>query len=60
MFVFCKVNILPFSSLLNIVVASVGHRAGGRWVDGSVDKWSVVGWSVAGGVVVGGFNKTPF
>ena len=32
----------------------------GRWVGGSVGKWSVVGWSVVGGSVVGGFNKTRF
>ena len=47
-FMFCKVNILFFSSRLNMVTASVG-----RWVGGSVGKWSVVGW-----LVVGGFNKT--
>ena len=54
-FMFCKVNILLFSSLLNIITPS-----GGRWVGGSVGKWSVVGWSVVGGLVVGGFNKTLF
>ena len=47
-FMFCKVNILLFSSLLNMTTASVG-----RWVGGSVGKWSVVGW-----LVFGGFNKT--
>ena len=50
---FCKVNIMLFSSLLNVITESLG-----RWVGGSVDKWSVVGWSVVGGSVVGGFNKT--
>ena len=30
-FVFCKVNILLFLSLLNLIIASVG-----RWVGGSV------------------------
>ena len=50
---FCKVNILLFSSLLKIITASVG-----LWVGGSVGKWSVVSWSVVGGSVVGGFNKT--
>ena len=49
MFVFCKVNILLFSSLLNIVIASVGRWVGGRWVGGRL----------VGGTVVGGFNKTP-
>ena len=51
---FCKVNILLFSSLLNMITASVN-----RWVGGSVGKWLVVDWSVVGGSVVGGFNKTP-
>ena len=50
---FCKVNVLLFSSLLNMIIASVGW-----WVGGLVGKWSVVGWSVVGGSVVGGFNKT--
>ena len=36
MFVFCKVNVLLFSSLLNMIIGSVG-------------KWSVVGGSVVGG-----------
>ena len=54
MFVFCKVNISLFSSLLKMITASVG-----RWVGGSVGKLSVVGWSVVGGSVVGGFNKIP-
>ena len=54
MFVFCKVNILLFSSLLNVIIASVGRRVGGRWVGGSLGKGSVVGW-----LVVGGFNETP-
>ena len=44
---FSKLNILLFSSLLNIITASVG-----RWVSGSVGKWSVVG-----GSVVSGFNQ---
>ena len=54
MFVFCKVNALLFSSLLNMIIGSVGRWVCGRWVGGSVGKWSVVG-----GSVVGGFNKTP-
>ena len=38
-FVFCKVNILLFSSLVNIITASVdrwvgGQVVGGRWVGG--------------------------
>ena len=38
-FVFCKVNILLFSSLVNIITASVdrwvgGQVGGGRWVGG--------------------------
>ena len=47
-FVFCKVNILLFSNLLNMIIRSVG-----RWVGGTVSKWSVVG-----GSVVAGFSKT--
>ena len=43
-FMFCKVNILLFWSLLNMITASMG-----RWVSGR--------WSVVGGLVVGGFNK---
>ena len=48
---FCKVNIMLFSSLLNMITESLG-----RWVDrsvvgGSVGKWSVVGWSVVGGLI---------
>ena len=55
---FCKVNIMLFSSLLNMITESLGRWVGGsvvggRWVGGSVSKWSVVG-----GSVVGGFNKT--
>ena len=53
-FMFCKLNILLFSSLLNMITASVGRWVSSRWVGGSVGKWSVVSWSV-----VGGFNKTP-
>ena len=60
MFVFCKVNVLLSSSLLNMIIGSVGRWVCGRWVGGSVGKWSVVGWSVVGGSVVGGFNKTLF
>ena len=45
---FCKVNILLFSSLLNIITESVG-----RWIGESVGKWSVVR-----GSVVRGFKKT--
>ena len=35
-FVFCKLNVLLFSSLVNIVITSVG-----RWVDGRLvfDRW---------------------
>ena len=47
-FVFCKVIVLLFSSLLNTIITSVGHWVCGRWVGGSV----------VGGTVVGGFNKT--
>ena len=50
---FCKVNIMLFSSLLNMITESLGRWVGGRWVVWSVGKWSVVGWSV-----VSGFNKT--
>ena len=53
MFVFCKVNVLLFSSLLITIIGPVG-----RWVGGSVGKLSVVGWSVVSGSVVGEFNKT--
>ena len=42
-FMFCKVNILLFSSLLNMITASVGWWGSGQWVGGSVGKWSVVG-----------------
>ena len=52
---FCKVNIMLFSSLLNMITASLG-----RWVGGSVGQWSVVGWSVVRGSVLAGFNKTLF
>ena len=55
MFIFCKVKILLFSSLLNMTTASVGRWVGGPVVGGSVSKWSGVGWSV-----VSGFNKTLF
>ena len=51
---FCKVNIMLFSSLLNIITSSLG-----RWTGGSVSKCSVIGWSVVAGSVVGGFNKSP-
>ena len=47
-FVFCKVNVLLFSSLLNMIIASVGLWSVGRWVSGRMADWSVVG----------GFNKT--
>ena len=50
---FCKVNIMLFSSLLNIITSSLG-----RWTGGSVSKCSVIGWSVVAGSVVGGFNKS--
>ena len=64
-FMFCKVNILLFLSLLKMITASVGRWIGVRWVGGSMGKWSVVGWSVVSGSVVGGsvvdgFNKTQF
>ena len=42
-FMFCKVNILLFSSLLNMITASVGWWGSDQWVGGSVGKWSVVG-----------------
>ena len=58
MFVFCKVNVLLFSSLLNMIIGSVGRWVCGRWVGESAGKWSVVGWSVVDGLVFGGFNKT--
>ena len=45
---FCKVNIMLFSSLLNMITESLG-----RWVGGPCVGWSVGEWSV-----VGGFNKT--
>ena len=51
MFVFCKVNVLLFSSLLNMIIASVGRWICDRCVGGLVDKWSVVHWSVVGGPV---------
>ena len=50
---FCKVNIMLFLSLLNMMTELLGRWVGGRWVGGSV-----VGWSVVGGLVVGEFNKT--
>ena len=58
MFVFCKVNVLLFSSLLNMIIASVGRWVCGRTISGSVGKWSVVGWSVVDESVVGRFDKT--
>ena len=45
---FYKVNIMLFSSLLNMITLSLG-----RWVGRSVGKWSVVG-----GPEVDGFDKT--
>ena len=47
---FCKIDIFLLSSLLNRIlsVGSVSIWSVGRWVGGSVSKWSVVG----------GFNKT--
>ena len=59
MFVFCKVNVLLFSSLLNMIIASVGRWFCGRLVGESVGKLSVVGWSVGrwvGGRLVGGWR----
>ena len=50
-FMFCKLNILLISSLLNMITASLSGWIGGRWVGGLVGKWSVVSWWV-----VGGFN----
>ena len=41
-FMFCKVNILLFSSLLNMITASVGWWGSGRW---SVGRWPVGRWS---------------
>ena len=35
---FCKVNILLFSSLLSMIIASVGRWVSGRWW---VGRWSV-------------------
>ena len=52
---FCKVNIMLFSSLLDMITASLCRWVGGMWVGGSMGKWSVVGWPV-----VGGFNKTRY
>ena len=51
-FMFYKLDILLFLSLLNMITASVGGLVGGRLIGGSLGKWSVVGESV-----VGGFNK---
>ena len=48
---FCEVNILLFSSLANIITASVRRQFGARWVGGSLDKWSVVGGRLVGGSV---------
>ena len=45
---FCKLNTLLFSSLLNMIIASVGRWLDGQWVGGSVGKWLVVGWWVGG------------
>ena len=45
-FMFCKVNILLFSSLLNIIAPSGGRCVVGRWVGGSVGEWSVGRWLV--------------
>ena len=42
-FMFCKVNILLFSSLLNMITASVDRWIVNRWVSG---RWSVGRWSV--------------
>ena len=52
---FCEVNILLFSSLANIIPASVRRQFGARWVGGSLDKWSVVGGRLVGGRWVGGW-----
>ena len=43
---FCKVNILLLSSLLNIVTASVSRWIGDRWVGGRwvSGRWSVGRW----------------
>ena len=62
---FCKMKIFLFSSLLNIIIESVGRWVGGsvvgsRWVGGLVVSGRLVGWSVVGRSVVGGFNKTPY
>ena len=50
---FCKVNIMLFSSLFNMITESLGWWVGSRWVSGSVGKKSVVGWLVDGELVVG-------
>ena len=42
----CKVNILLFSSLLNMITASHGRWVGDRWVCVSAGKWLVVSWCV--------------
>ena len=55
---FYKFSILLFSSLLNVITASVGRSVGGRSVGGLVGKYLVFGCSVVCGSVVGGFNKT--
>ena len=52
---FSKVNIMLFSSLLDMITASLCRWVGGLWVGRSMGKWSMVGWSV-----VGGFNKTRY
>ena len=46
-------KIFLLSSLLNMIIGSVGQWVGDRSVGESVSQWSVVG-----GSVVGGFNKT--
>ena len=50
---FCKVNIMLFSSLFNMVTESLGWWVGSLWVSGSMGKKSVVSWSVDGELVVG-------
>ena len=43
---FYKVNTMLFSSLLNMITASLGRWIGGRWVGGSVGRWVSGRWSV--------------
>ena len=51
--VFCKINMSLLSSLPSMIIDSVSHWVGSRWVAGLV----VGGWLV-GRLVVCGFNET--